>query len=267
MKSASGITEVKQNVYLLRGEKPGSHVYLIKGTNKNMLIDTGIAANFSKLEAQLREIGLNSGDINLVMLSHEHFDHIGASSFFCDTSIVAAHFLAANKIMLKDEFVTQNKYRDIITKPLAVHLWLEDGAVIDLGSYRLQILHTPGHTSGCVCIYEPDKKLLFSGDTVFAGGTLSEIATSGNISDYVSSLRRLSSLHISELYPAHGDISLKAEEHIKEAVRYAEGIMEDSKVLFDAMAKTESRRKVFDRMLTMPWSGIIREKKESRKKD
>ena len=99
---------------------------------------------------------------------------------------MAAHCLAANKVELQDEFVTFRKYRDHPSKPFRVDVWLEDGSIIDLGNYELQVLHTPGHTSGCICLYEPGAGLLFTGDTVFAGGTLSEIAVGGNVRRLVS---------------------------------------------------------------------------------
>ena len=197
----SKVVELVPGIYQLRGEKPGSHVYLIKGATKNVLIDTGVAGKFSVLKRELAELGLRIRDINLVILTHEHYDHIGATAFFHRTAVVAAHRLAANKLELQDEFVTFRKYRDQPGKPFWVDVWLEDGSMIDLGNYELQVIHTPGHTSGCICLYEPRAGLLFTGDTVFAGGTLSEIAVGGNVSDYVNSVRRLSNLKIKTALP------------------------------------------------------------------
>jgi len=179
----SKVIELVPGIYQLRGEKPGSHVYLIKGATKNVLIDTGVAGKFSILERRLSELGLHVKDINLIILTHEHYDHIGATAFFHRTAVVSAHRLAANKLELQDEFVTLSKYRNQPSKPFWVDVWLEDGSIIDLGNYELQVIHTPGHTSGCICLYEPRAGLLFTGDTVFAGGTLSEIAVGCNGSD------------------------------------------------------------------------------------
>lgn len=262
----SPVTEIRPGIYQCLSEKPGSHVYLIKGTDKNMLIDTGVAPNFLQLRKQLRYLELRPRDIHLIILSHEHFDHIGATTFFCDSAVIGAHRLAANKIELQDEFVTLNRYQNTRGKLFRSHLWLEDGALIDLGNYKFQIIHTPGHTSGCICLYEPDQRLLFSGDTVFAKGTLSEIATSGNISDYVSSLRRLSSLHIAELYPGHGGISLTAEEDMKKALEYARSVMDDSKILFEALSAKDHRTRTMERLLKAPWSGISRQPGSSQRR-
>ncbi len=73
-----------------------------------------------------------------------------------------------------------------------------------LGNYKLRVVHTPGHTSGCMCLYEPDHRRLFSGDPVFAGGTLSDTASSGSVSDYVNSMQRLSSLKTRQMLEQEG---------------------------------------------------------------
>ncbi len=235
--NSKSITKLKPGIYQFYGEKPGSHVYLIRGSDKNVLIDTGITTNFPYIRKCLQETGLKVRDIHFVILTHEHSDHIGATAFFFNTAVISAHRLAANKIELQDEFVTMNKYLNVSSKPFYAHLWLEDDTLIDLGNYKLRIIHTPGHTSGCICIYELTQRLLFSGDTVFAGGTLSDIAASGNISDYVNSLERLGTLKIAELYPSHGRISLAPEQDMKQAVAYAQTMMEDSRILFEAIAQ------------------------------
>jgi hydroxyacylglutathione hydrolase len=241
----SKVVELVPGIYQFRGEKPGSHVYLIKGDTKNVLIDTGVAGKFPVLERRCAELGLRVTDIDLIILTHEHYDHIGATAFFHRTAVVAAHRLAANKLELQDEFVTFRKYRDRPSKPFWVDIWLEDGSMIDLGSYELEVIHTPGHTSGCICLYEPRVGLLFTGDTVFAGGTLSEIAVGGNVSDYVNSVRRLSNLKVRQLYPGHGRVSNTPDEDLPKAIVYAQTMLDDCKTFFEAFIKT---RKLQDKL-------------------
>lgn len=232
------IVELRPSIYQIRSEKPGSHVYLIKGQVKNVLIDTGMAANFPALEASLLDLNLMPSDIDFVILTHEHFDHIGATSFFFKTAVVAAHRLAANKIELQDEFVTMMKSGDKSSIPFRADVWLEQDTTIDLGNYRLRTLHSPGHTSGCICLYEYNERLLFTGDAIFAGGTLSGILSSGNISDYMSSLTRLSTLRINEFYPGHGKISDSPEEDIRRGLENARNLFEDTKILFEALTES-----------------------------
>ena len=242
----SDIVELRPGIYQIRLGRPSSHCYLIKGKPKNVLIDTGMAATYPKLVTCLAELGLAPGDIHLIILTHEHFDHIGAAAYMFGKSVVAAHPLAANKIELQDEFVMMRKYLDAPGEPFHADIWLEGDAMIELGNYRLRVLHTPGHCSGCICLHEPDHGLLFTGDTLFAGGTLSGIFGSGSISDYVHSLKRLVGLHVEEFYPGHGPISTVPREDMRKAVTDARTLMEDCKVLFEAIDTKSS----FMRFLT-----------------
>jgi len=232
------IIELRPNIYQFCSEKPGSHIYLIKGDTKNVLIDAGIASTFPLLKSRLSELGLRIRDITLILLTHEHFDHTGSTAFFHSTAVVAAHRLAANKLELQDDFVTFNRYFNAPSKPFWVDIWLEDGTVIDLGNYKLQAIHTPGHTSGCICLYEPSEGLLFTGDTLLAGGTLSHMTASGNMSDYMNSIQRLNSLKIREIYPGHGRLSNTPDEDLAKAVVYAQTLFEDTKMFFEAFIKT-----------------------------
>ena len=86
--------------------------------------------------------------------------------------MIAAYRLAASKMVSGDYYVTMYKGNDLNEIPLRVHLWLENMTRIDLGNYSLRVFHTPGHTSGCISIIETTRGLLFSADSVFAGGTL-----------------------------------------------------------------------------------------------
>lgn len=233
----SRIIRLKPNIYQLPGEKPSSHIYLLRGSDKNVLIDTGTTENSPSVSQSLREIGFKIKDIHFIILTHEHSDHTGAASFFFNSAVISAHRLAANKIELLDDFVTMNRYLDKQDKQFYAHIWLEDNMLINLGNFKLTIIHTPGHTSGCICIYENDEGLLFSGDTVFANGALSDIAASGNISDYVNSLEKLGTMKIAELYPGHGRISTTPEQDIKRAIGYAKNMMDESKILFEALTQ------------------------------
>jgi glyoxylase-like metal-dependent hydrolase (beta-lactamase superfamily II) len=246
------MVELRPNIFQIRGERPGSHVYLIKGRVKNVMIDTGAASNFPYLKERLSEVGLQPKDIHLIILTHEHFDHIGATPFFFDTSVIAAHRLAANKIQLQDEFVMMGKYYDVAAKPFHADIWLEGDTTIELGNYRLRTLHTPGHCSGCICLYEPEHKLLFTGDTVLAGGLLSGIFGSGSISDYMNSVQRLSNLRIEEFYPGHGRISRTPQEDLQKAVEESRTILEESKILFEALDTKATFNRLFSAIRKFP---------------
>ena len=225
--------EVIEGIYLIKGGRPSSHVYLVRSRTKNVLNDSGTREGFDDLAASLSELGLAPSDIDVVINTHEHFDHIGANVHFANSAVIAAHRLAATKLERSDEYVTMHTRtgddsRSTVPTP---HLWLEDKNLFDLGDFHLQVAHTPGHTSGSICLYEPIRRLLFSGDTVFARGTLPAIAPSGSAGDYMSSLSQLVTKKIALLLPGHGKISDQPEADIFAALDFARDGLSEAAVL------------------------------------
>lgn len=234
------IEEIRKDVYIIYGQNRGSHVYVVRGGLKNVLIDTGLKGNFSNVEMGLKKIGMKTYDIDVVLCTHEHFDHIGALSYFSQTALTAAHRFAATKVELQDEYVMHSMVHGEDSVLTHFHLWLENRMLFDIGDYKLKILHTPGHTSGCICIMEPFERFMFTGDTVFSGGTISKISDSGSYGDYINSLERLITFRIDVIYPGHGSICEDPYESIRKAVETAR------KRLFEYKEELTSRSKSCD---------------------
>ena len=98
---------------------------------------------------------------------------------------------------------------------------LHDGDVIEVGKTKLQVVHTPGHTKGSICLYEPVTRSLFTGDTIFSEGIGRTDFPGGNADEMRESIERLIEFHkdrnISKIYPGHGPIT--DGECIKNAYR------------------------------------------------
>jgi glyoxylase-like metal-dependent hydrolase (beta-lactamase superfamily II) len=90
---------------------------------------------------------------------------------------------------------------------------LAEGGIVRFGSIRLRVLHTPGHTEGSVCLLAEDEGLLYSGDTLFAGGWGRVDLPGGDPSLMVSSIARLAGLedHIG-VFPGHGQTTTVGRE-------------------------------------------------------
>ncbi len=240
---AGGIVEVRENIFQLGGVKGGGcKVYLLRGRKKNLLIDTGLPSDAPLLARQLGDLGLSFADIHIVLLTHEHMDHIGGLPSFPPSTVVCAHALASNKIGLQDEFVLMNRVFGHSVDDFHISVHLQNGTVVDAGGLVLQTLHAPGHCSGAVCFYEPGSRLLFTGDTIFAGGTLGGIFPSGNISDYIGTLQQLSGLKVRELLPGHGAVSADPAGDFERAIRGSISLMGETRSLFGALdARAEFR--------------------------
>lgn len=219
--------EIIPGLYMIKTGKPSCTSYLILGEKMNVLIDSGINQKFGILKKDLEKIGLKTNQLNMIINTHEHVDHFGANIYLQQKVSILTHRYAATKIICADDEVLLCRAHGHDPKGYHVHLWMENTSIIDLGNWFLKVLHTPGHTSGSICIYEPQKKVLISGDTVFAKGTISNISSSGSYGEYINSLARLNTMKIDLLLPGHGKISENVENDIDKALHNANEKHED----------------------------------------
>ena len=238
MAEIARVLECAPGVFQLAGASRAAHAYLVRGTRRIALVDTGLPGTTGHLVAGLATLGLTPADIDLVVLTHEHVDHAGGAAFFAGSSLIAAHAQAASKLVLADEFSLMNKLFDEAVQPFEVDILVAEGSVIDLGGLRLDVIHTPGHCSGSICLYEPSRRLLLSADTIMANGVVGGVLVSGNISDYIASLDRLSRLKVERLLPGHGRISENAEDDIATGRARLVQMLDDSHTLFAALRDT-----------------------------
>jgi glyoxylase-like metal-dependent hydrolase (beta-lactamase superfamily II) len=88
---------------------------------------------------------------------------------------------------------------------------LENGGSVKFGGETLKVLHTPGHTPGSICLV--GEKIVFTGDTLFAGGIGRTDFPGGSMTDMRASLKKLMGLPLNLLvYPGHGEASIIVEE-------------------------------------------------------
>lgn len=187
-------------------DPPGSHSYVFYGEDLDIVVDTGLESNADRI----REVIGGAPDI--IINTHEHFDHIGGNKDFQDECMIAAHRFTAVKMANSDDEVLQCRANKQDVSGYRVHHWLQNNSLFDLGGMHLKVLHMPGHTSGCICLYESRTRTLISGDTLFANGTISLITRSGSYGDYINSLGRLKTLKIDRICPGHGNMVLNSRE-------------------------------------------------------
>lgn len=217
--------KVTDKVYYYPGRLFDSNVFVVSSEDGLLMIDAGTGMFHDDLKKRLEEDGLSVENVARVILTHVHVDHSGGLAKIVEESspkVLVFHEEAdsverGGALTLADTF-------GIPFTPTKVHVRLREGDTIESGNLSLKVLNTPGHTAGSICLYEPQEKMLFSGDTVFTGGSFGRVdLPTGNPQQLVSSLRRLSKLEVKYLFPGHLDIETeRGREQIALSLRYAE---------------------------------------------
>jgi len=147
--------------------------------------------------------GLAGRPVAAVVLTHGHFDHIGAAREVCEVTGAPLLVHAADAAGLTSASGTGGAaFGFDVTAPPADRL-LDDSDTVTAGDLTLTVIHTPGHTPGCICLLGPGH--LLSGDTLFAGSIGRTDFPGGDMPAMRRSIARLASLPDEvRVHPGHG---------------------------------------------------------------
>jgi glyoxylase-like metal-dependent hydrolase (beta-lactamase superfamily II) len=195
--------------------------YLVNG---KVLIDTGI--NTNALIAEI-EKNIDIHDLEYIILTHCHYDHSASAEAIAKKSGARIAIHKNDVEGLHHNEASAAAAFDSKAPSFVPDVLLDEGESISIGNgEHLQIIHTPGHTPGGICLYEPLSKSLFSGDTVFPQGSIGRTDFIGGNSAKISeSIQKLTQLDVRTMYPGHGDpTSDNVKRQIELSYRMAKSI-------------------------------------------
>ena len=182
------------------------HLLADPQTREAIAIDTA-TPSLPWIAGELAERGWT---LKLIVSTHGHWDHIG------DNAAVAAHTGASIAVHPLDRDRLEHPeplYAPFEIPPSVPAVELAEGGWIRFGDLRLQVLHTPGHTKGSVCLLDSEDGLLFSGDTLFAAGWGRVDLPGGDPAAMVDSISRLAALDDRlGVFPGHGNATTIGRE-------------------------------------------------------
>jgi glyoxylase-like metal-dependent hydrolase (beta-lactamase superfamily II) len=197
--------------------------YLILGSKRALLFDTGLVSQLTSLPVT-------------VLNSHTHFDHVGDNWQFNDIVGVDGDYTRQNEKgatheQLRDVVIPERfcgklppgfKPEDYAIPAFKISRFVKDGDVIELGGRQLQVLTTPGHTPDSLCLLDRKHKLLFTGDTFYAGPIFLYVPET-DVAAYTRSVDKLVPLvpQLDLLLPSHNFPEAKPEMlvHLQNAFR------------------------------------------------
>ena len=231
------------------------NAYLVEGDKDNgaLLVDSGWNTEeaFDSLKKQLAEIGTSGEDISQIVVTHVHPDHYGLagklkhlygtklSLHYLEKDFIESRYINMDELLKQmaqwlhlngtpadelSELQTASLAMRKFVTPVLPDVTLYGGETITTGYFNFKVIWTPGHASGHICLYEPTKKILFSGDHILSTITphvgLHPQSSSNPLGDYLDSLNRLKQLEVKLVLPGHGQPFTNLKSRIDQLVRH-----------------------------------------------
>ncbi len=241
-------------------DNPANHIntYLIHGDNEIVLIDTGWndTQALEDLTHQLKHLKLDLNDISRIIYTHIHPDHFGLAGVVKEkygTELLVhkeGEFFIDYRYYERDNYIQElgdwhiinggtkenaeaviimsTDYTDHVD-PVYPDIFLQGGEIITVDPFQFEVIWTPGHDYDHICLYDPEKGLLFSGDHVLPDtnthiGMHSEIAFNP-ILEYLQSLKNMRTIQATTILPGHEHMFNNLQQRIDELISYHENLI------------------------------------------
>ena len=180
-----------------------------------LLIDTGCVYTIGELAAALEDF-----PVNLIVNTHAHEDHFGANAFLQrDRGVpVFAHSDALPILERPDQLGLKPYQRFVWGLPQPVS-GIPLGNVVETDQFRFRVIHTPGHCPNHICLFEPDRGWLFTGDA-FVGGRDKALRADYDIWGIIGSLEKLAEISPGNMFTGSGSVRKNAQADLAEKIGF-----------------------------------------------
>jgi cyclase len=214
----------------LRGCNPG---YVVTSGGV-VVIDTPQLPTYA---IKMREEAEKHGQILYLINTEQHVDHIFGNYFFRGAGTVISHIEVYNEFMTvspeinpyeyakealptddpdgESLFPDEKEYFANMNKPA---ITFTGNMILRVGDTTFELISTPGHTPGQIAVYIPEKKVMFTGDTIFNG--VQTWLYASNVEQWIDSLKLLKTLDVDFIVPGHGPVCAKREIDVQISFLY-----------------------------------------------
>jgi len=227
--------KIAENLYFIQRGWLNCNHFVFNGFPK-ALIDTGYKRDLAVTLELIRETGVEPADVELIISTHSHCDHIGGNRYIQELSgcDIAMHSIDKHFIDTRNDWFTWWRYYEQEGDFFNVTRELQEGDVLELGGHELVVLHTPGHASGQISLYVRGERFLISADAVWDGdfGAFTP-RIEGNISPFLQqqTLEKLSAMDLEMIYPGHGPPVTDPQSAIDRARKRLEKFLEKPELM------------------------------------
>lgn len=236
------------------------NVYLIEGEEGSLLVDAGwnTSEALSALEQQIKDAGFCFSDISQIVITHFHPDHYGLAGKLkelsgaslalhqAENSLIKSRYTDIEELLLEMERwllcngVPEREAQKLKKASLGVRKFvtpilpekeLKGGEKLSTGIFNFDVIWTPGHSPGHICLYEKNKRILLSGDHVSPQITphIGYHPQSGDnpLADFINSLKILEKFDVDLVLPGHEYPFSRLQQRIKDIYYHHENRMAD----------------------------------------
>jgi hydroxyacylglutathione hydrolase len=198
---------MKDLFFIERGYLNANH--FVYRTKSPILIDTGYISGFRETERLIAELGVNLSDVSLIINTHTHCDHIGGNRKIQQRSgcNIALHTIGKIFIDTRDDWSTWWRYYHQEADFFDCTTALADGDILAVGPHEFEVIHTPGHASDGIVLYNRREKILISSDTLWENDmAVMTLRVEGGTALFHmrESLQKLEPLDVQRVCPGHG---------------------------------------------------------------